>query len=321
MLQDPSNTGKCGRPGEGLDQATKIRIIGAVGIAPLLTYTPSNYSRQDGFYLAENFNFGKNIEASVGGGIFNTLYTTTAGPSGSFLGWGCCYFGTTPNFLSVLGVTASSFSKAFMFNVGFKQNFDEKQSLSLTGYYGFQNKAAVLTNPFGFAWTTRNVDHVEASAVYNNTGVFGSRALVTGNGVGFWFEDELGSNQAPTPDVPAGIVYANNDGYNNLLYGVGIAGDTSVYFSNIIKDADRFLYGIAATYVVANFKESSWSQDYTVTQVTGSFGYGYKTLELSLAASYATSPQKAFLKYNVSTLVPSAMNNNFKTILSAALFF
>ena len=300
-----------------------IRVAGAAAVSTDNTYTPSGFGRQDGIYFMQKAAFGDDWVGSLGLGIFNNLNTTTVGRKGIFQGWGA-YSATALNFLGVLGVTSPTRSKAYVMTTNWSYNLDKSSFINAVVYYGLQNNAAVNTNGNGFATTTRDAHHFEASLLYNDRKKFGSEALVTGNGLAAWFEAELGSNQTKTSagiDVPLPDL---NDGYTSLLYGIGFGGDTRDYFSDLLFDADRLLYAITATYVQARFKDPAFSKGYNVTQFAVQMGYGYRTLEFNLVGSYAFSRSTAFADFKLDEPIKSSRDtrpNQTDVYLTATLYF
>lgn len=299
-----------------------IRVGGASATAPDAGNTPSGYSRQDGIYVTENMIFDKTDIFNLGFGVFNTLSTTNAGLYGTYQGW-AAFPGTTTNFLGVLGVTSSTFSKAWLFNAGYTREFGDDRNIAVLGYYGFQNGAAVDTNQNGFATTVRNATHIEASIFYNDSKLFGEKALMTGNGFGFYFEQEVGSDQRNTGAAMPEMGAPPPDGYNHLLYGISVGGDTGNYFSSIFRDADRFLYAASMTFVDAKFDNKSYSDNYNLFQVAASAGYGYKSLETALVLAWTHSPQEPLTEFNYNSAVPDQFetDNQFKAYITAALIF
>ncbi len=301
-----------------------IRVGGASAVSTDITYTPSGFARQDGVYLAENAAFGENLVGTLGFGIFNNLSTTTPGASGDFQGWGA-YKGTAPNFLGILGITSPTMTKGYVFNTNWSYNFTKTSNISAVLFYGFQTNAAANTNGNGFATTTRSVEHIEASLLYNDSKMFGSEALVTGNGLSLWFEAELGDNQKRT-NAGKDIVFIKslNDGYKAYLYGIGFGGDTHDYFSNLLFDADRLLYAVTATYVDSHFIDASYSKPYNVTQFAAQVGYGYRTLEFNLVGAYAFSDSTSFADFKLDEPILSRdfkRPNQFTLYLTASLYF
>jgi len=277
-----------------------IRVGGAIAVSTDASYTPSGFGRQDGIYFLQNAAFGKDVFASFGLGVFNNLSTTTIGEVGSYQGWGA-YSGTSSNYLGILGVTSPTFQKAYVFTTNWLFNLENSRNINFIAYYGFQHNAAVNTNQNGFATTTRNAQHFETSITYADDNVFGTEGLVTGNGVGIWFEDEYGSNQSLTTAAPdlGRFKPSLNDGYNATLYGIGIAGDTKPYYTDLLFDADRLLYAATLAFVNGQFQDSEYSPNYQVVQASASVGYGYRTLEFHLVGDFAFASKNAFAKFDI----------------------
>jgi hypothetical protein len=301
-----------------------IRVGGAAATAPDPANTPSGYSRQDGIYLVENMIFNKQALASIGLGVFNNLVTFNSGPLNNFQGWGS-YPTTSQNFMGIVGVSSPTFQKAYLLSLGYTQNFSDTKSLNGSVYYGFQKHAAVNTNENGFATTVRNATHAEASLLYNDSKIFGEKAILTGNGLTFYVEVENGSDQSYTSAVRdfEKIKVTLDDGYTNVLYGLSLGGDSSAFLKDIFRNSDRFLYSGSITYITSNFKHSSYSPNYNVTQFAGGVGYGYKTLEIFLNAAYSMSAKPAFTVYKISDRpeVTSTAKSRFLAYITAALYF
>lgn len=302
-----------------------IRVGGAAATAPDPANTPSGYSRQDGIYIVENMIFGTKALANIGVGVFNNLVASNAGALGTFQGWGA-YPATSQNFMGIVGVTSPTFQKAYLFNAGYTENFSDSESLNVSGYYGFQKRAAVNTNENGFATTVRDVTHIEGSLLYNDSKLFGEKAILTGNGLTFYVDAELGSDQTITGAARALIDTKDvktNDGYTNILYGLSLGGDTSEFLTDILRNSDRFLYSASITYIAAQFKHRAFSQNYGVTQYAAGIGYGYKTLEMFLTGAYSTSNKSAFTVYKINRKPDDSFSayNRFLAYLTASLYF
>lgn len=300
-----------------------IRVGGANATAPDAAFTPSGYSRQDGIYFTENAVFGNSDSATFGVGVFNNLISFNSGKLGAYQGWGS-YPTTSQNFLGVNGFNSSTFQKAYLFSGNYTAQFSDTKFLNPAIYYGFQKRSAVNTNDLGFATTVRDSTHIEGQLLYNDTKLFGQRAILTGNGLSFYMEVEKGSDQHYTTAARDIDQIANlNDGYSNILYGLSLGGDTTAFLTDILTNSDRFLYSGSITYADSRFKHKNYSPNFGVTQYAAAIGYGYKSLEIFLNAAYGTSAKKAYSMYNIQdkSNESDTTHNRTQAYITAALYF
>lgn len=267
-----------------------IRLGKAAYAAPDIANTPSGFGRQDGFYLEEQI-LVKNIdtELRLGGGIFNTLAGSI--PGSSFTFWNQ-NGGLTVSNPWLDG--AINKDKAYLGRGQIEYHFNRQSKLQWIGYYGMQNNAPyAIDDNNGDISQTRNVSHLETSLAWRNPEVFGRQGLVTANGLGFWYERES-NGQTHILQDDSYIPGLLNDATTAQLFGIGVAGDTGLFYGDIFEKSDRLTYGLSYTYVRAVYEDAAYAPNNSAHQVALSFGYGVYSFEAALNVEASSAQEKTF---------------------------
>lgn len=273
-----------------------IRVGNAFDTAPDAANAPSGFSRQDGVYVQEKVSLGKTFDLNIGIGLFNTLYGTSPGSSSSYSSWGNNAPLTMQNFwLS----TSLNPSLAYMGTLNTTYHFDEHRSLNFIAMYGFQNNAPYSTAPIpGFQTAgnlseARNVNHGEASLLYQDANVFGDSGVITPSGVSVWYEREQNARtQLVTGNITTGFTYINgpvDDAQVATLYGVGIGADSDKYLTDMLQKKDRLTCSAAYSLVTSALGAPTLQQTYKVNQISGSVGYAVNTFEIAFNMEYSSA--------------------------------
>jgi hypothetical protein len=273
-----------------------IRVGAAAAAAPDSANTTSGFSREDGVYVQEKMAFGRQLTLNAGLGAFNTMFG--AAPGANYPGWGGNPAITMQNFwLS----TSLNPSLGYVANLNTTYNFDDARSLNAAVYYGFQKNApySTIATPIqtsGSLSEARDVNHTEASLLYNDTNVFGTQGIISGNGVAAWYEREQNSKtMLVSGSLLGGYVYNSgiiDDAQVASLYGIGVAADTQKYLTNMLQVGDR-LTG-AAAYTLVTSTLGSAQNTYKVNQLALSAGYAVNTFEVALNFEYSNADTNAF---------------------------
>lgn len=274
-----------------------IRIGGADGVGPDAAMTTSGFARQDGAYLKQAMTFGKSAKFELGIGAFNNIFAAHNAAyaedkdENSAFSWGASVSTLQANW------TEGSFSKSLGIagHAAASYDIDDNQSFSAKFLIGSQGNAPSKQNKDGLS-QARDVTHIEASALYNHKAMFGSKGVLSGNGIGFWYENEnIGKTKTATKSGDDFSYAASKDNSQNAsLYGVGIAADSSNFLTDLLQKGDFITY--AANYSLADvtFGSKDTSKDYNVSQAAVSVGYGVNTFETALNFSYSASEAKVF---------------------------
>ncbi len=303
-----------------------IRIGGAAFTAPDVANVPTQYARQDGMYLQEKISHDKKLDVTLAFGVFNTLFGQTPG-NGTYSGWGgnsvvitqpSLWTGTSPNnHLAYLGSLNASYY------------IDANRTISGAFFYGTQKNAPSLLDAGANVINTRNASHMEGSVFYNDAKMFGTKGVLSVNGVSFWYEKENNSRSQLASTSTNGMV---DDSETASLYGLGIAGDTSPFFGGMIQKGDRLTYAAAYSIVTNDFGNTSAqsytigegtehiaysNQNYSLYQIAASVGYAVNTFEVALNAEITHASESIFTNSNGSKPESTEM----KTYVTAAYVF
>ncbi len=300
-----------------------IRIGGADGNAPDAAWLTTGFGRQDGAYLKEALVFGKTANLEIGFGAFNNilaaknatfLSTTTTG----YGGWGGATIATKQ---ANWGSTSFSQSIGYAGHLAGTYNIDNNQSLALKAYYGTQGNAPSKQNADGDLATANDVSHIEASLVYNHANILGTKGVISGNGVNFWYENEsIGKTKNASKNGSGDFNYTSgtDDSQNVSLYGIGVAADSGSYLTGMIQKGDRLTYALAYVMLNSQFGSSATSQDYNANQYTASVGYAVNTFEAAFNVEFDNADTNIFTdsKNNLTT-----KKNAVKSYLTAYYTF
>lgn len=274
-----------------------VRIGGADNAGPDALTGTNGFARQDGAYLKQVMAFGKATTLELGVGAFNNIFAAHNAAyaedkdDNEAFSWGAKTSTLQANW------TEGSFSKSLGIagHAAASYNIDDNQSLKAKFYIGSQGNSPSKQNKDGLS-QARDVTHVEASALYNHTPLFGSKGVVTGNGVAVWYENaNVGKTKTATKSGDD-FSYASSadDSQNASLYGVGIGADSSNFLTDMLQKGDFITYGASYTLTDVTFGSKNTSKDYNVSQAAVSVGYGVNTFETALNFSYSASEAKVF---------------------------
>ena len=282
-----------------------IRIGGADGNAPDAAWTTSGFGRQDGVYLKEALVFGKAATAEIGFGVFNNIlavsnpaYPSTNNTTSNYTGWG-----SQSSVTKQANWTSTSFSESIGFagHVAGTYNIDDNQSLALKVLYGTQGNAPTAQTSAGVLANARDVSHTEASLVYNHAGIFGSKGVISGNGINFWYENEnIGKNKTATANTSGDFNYTTgvDDSQTVSVYGLAASGDSANYLTGMLQKGDRLTYAAAYVMMNTNYSNSAVSQSYNINQYTASVGYAVNTFETAFNVEYDNADTVIFNNSN-----------------------
>jgi len=297
-----------------------VRVGNALAVAPDAANATSGFSRQDGLYLQEKMKFGKAYSLNVGLGAFNGINGTI--PGAVYGGWGNNPSLTLQNFW---GNGALGNNLGYLVNFNGTYNLDDTRSVNAIGYYGFQKNAPYSTigtslQTVGNLSESRNVNHTEASVLYNDTNVFGSNGILSGNGVAVWYErEENARTMLVSGNVNSGLSYQNglvDDAQVASLYGVGVGGDSEKFLTNMLQSGDRLTAAAALTSVVSSLGSSGANNTYNVNQFAVSVGYAVNTFEVAANLEYSKADKNLF-----SNTSSNPVNNEMRSYLTAAYVF
>lgn len=273
-----------------------VRVGGAVATAPDAANGTSGFSRQDGIYVQEKMSFVNQLDLNLGLGAFNILFGKA--PGAAYAGWG-----GNPQITMASPWLSTSLnpSLGYLASLNAAYRLDDARSLNAVAYYGFQKNAPYSTINAGNLSETRDVNHTEASVLYNDTNVFGSDGIISGNGVSVWYEREQNARtQLVAGDLSKGFVYTNgfvDDAQVASLYGVGVAADSKKYLTNMLQSGDRLTGAAAYTLVTSTMgSDSAVAQSYKVHQMAASVGYAVNTFEVAFNVEYSAADTDAFFK-------------------------
>lgn len=285
-----------------------VRIGGAVATAPNLANTPTGFSRQDGFYVQQEISPNKTLNMKFGVGAFNALTTTTPGMTG-YAGWGLI-----PNTQQNYWLNNSlSTNLAYVGVANVTLALTKERSVNMLLYYGQQEHAPYVTSDTaaGTLTTVRDVRHAEFSLLYNDTNVYGSGNIISGNGVSLWYEHESNARTQLASASNGDYNYSDglvDDAAKASLFGISLGGDTAPYLTDIVQKGDRLTYAISYTYVrnepknveaqsyttSASTTESVQYLDYKVNQLALALGYAVNTFEVQIGGEYSQSDKDLF---------------------------
>lgn len=299
-----------------------VRIGGADGTAPDVAWTTTGYSRQDGAYLKEALVFGKTANVEIGFGAFNNITAITnptyLGTSSSgYTGWG-----SQPLVTKQANWMSDSFSQSIGFagHLAGTYNFDDNQSLAAKVFYGTQGDSPTDQDSSGNLTHAKDVTHIEASLVYNHAGILGSKGVISGNGISFWYENEdIGKSKTATANSSGDFNYTAfvDDSQVVSLYGLGVAADSSNYLTDMLQKGDRLTYAASYTMMDTKFGNKAISSDYNISQIAASVGYAVNTFEAAFNFEYDDSDTTVFNDSNKHLKEKNAI----KTYLTAAYVF
>lgn len=302
-----------------------IRIGGGdTTAAPDTTWTPTGYGRQDGAYLKQALVFGKSANIELGFGGFNNIIAVTNNPypstnnqSGGYTGWGDA---STTTKQANWGNNSFSQSMGIAGNIAATVNFEEDHFIKAKAYIGSQGNAPTDQDSNGNLTKAKDVTHIEASLLYNNAAVFGGKGVISGNGVSAWYENEnIGRTKTATKSG-GDFNYTNtatDDSQNATLAGLGIAADSSNYLTGMLQKGDFITYAISYAMANVTFGSKTTSQDYNVSQIAASIGYGVNTFETAINFEFDNSDTNVYADTNGTVNKKSAT----KTYLTMAYAF
>jgi hypothetical protein len=319
-----------------------VRIGGALSTAPDSANVPSQFSRQDGAYLEQSFEARSSFNLTLGLGLFNALFGNTPDIH-RYMGWGENTGYLTKNSRWGFDSKSPNTNPAFVGSLNSTLNLSEVDFLIASLYAGVQKNAAVAYDTQGNAYQTRDVSHIEGSLVYNNTDFFGTKGIISANGMSVWYEREAyAKGVATTPNstyantlsmtdaANADLMNSKSSGVASLL-GVGFAGDTSPYLTKIFRKNDRFTYAFAYTNVIndvdyldsdaatsstTNYYAYPTFKKYKVYQISTSLGYGIRNFETAINFEYSNSDSEIFTGTGNDKVF-----NEYKAYITAAYVF
>ncbi|KAB8033245.1 hypothetical protein [Fluviispira multicolorata] len=272
-----------------------IRIGGADSSAPDAAIATNGYARQDGAYIKETITLGKKFTSEVGVGLFNNI--SAFSPQNI----------TNEPFKGVDDISntiqTNWGSKSFSRSVGFAgnakvaYNFDDDKSLTGQFFYGEQANSPKSQNNDESLKTVRDVRHIEASMLYNDSAIFGSKGVIASNGVSVWYEGEVAGTTYNATANGDGFSYAPvavDDSTSSNLIGVGLSGDTGGYLTGMLQKGDRLTYGVSYAYLESLYANQANGSNYKLNQYAASVGYAVNTFEVALVADLKTADQVAF---------------------------
>lgn len=290
-----------------------VRVGSAMAVAPDAANATSGFSRQDGIYLQEKLKFGKELNLNLGFAAVNTLFGTTPGiginDSGvlapAYSGWGGNSSITMQNFWLNNSLNPSL---GYVMNFNGTYNVDDARSVNLVGYYGFQKNAPYSTigttvggssQKAGNLSEARDVNHTEASLLYNDTNVFGSQGILSGDGIALWYEREQNSKtMLVSGSLTQGYNYIGgslDDAQVASLYGIGVGADSQKYLTNMLQADDRITGAAAYTLVTSALGSApATNQSYVVHQLAVSLGYAVNTFEVAFNFEYSGANTESF---------------------------
>jgi hypothetical protein len=294
-----------------------IRIGGADLTAADITWAPQGYSRQDGAYLKETLALGKMANIELGAGLFNTINTFVLGAASSpatSVGATSWNDANTVNSVKGKGLGMAA-------HVAATVNVDDNQSIGAKFYYGAQEKVKTAETTA----TARDLSHMEASVVYNHAGIFGSKGVLSTNGVSFWYEaDELKGGMAitaaDTDKSEAIFAPAGSDTVKSTLMGFGVAGDTGSYLTGMLQKGDRLTYAVSYAMNKGTYGAAAATNDYDKKQMAFSVGYAVSSFELAFNLEHVKADKKVFAD-NGKTADANKKDTMMKSYLTMAYQF
>lgn len=304
-----------------------IRVGSALDSAPDAANVPSGFSRQDGIYIQQKMLFGSTWDMKLGLGVFNVLYGTMPGRGSTYAGWGS-------NGISMQNPWMSSSlnpSLAYLGSFNAIYHMDKDRDLNFLFFHGFQNNAPYstmantgvggVTQSSGSLSEARNINHTEASLLYQDDTLFGTHGVITPSGLSVWYEREQNARtMLVSGNLSSGYSYMQgpvDDAQLACLYGIGVGLDTQNKLSNLLQKKDRLTASAAYTVVTSTLGSPSLQQEYVVNQISGSVGYAVNTFEMALNAEWSTA--------NNSILFTDAngnsKNNETKSYITAVYSF
>lgn len=279
-----------------------IRIGNADATAPDIAMTTNGYGRQDGAYLKQAMVFGKTANVELGVGAFNNIIAAhnktfpTTGATSSF-SWGS----ETTTKQANWGSSSFSQSMGVAGHLAATVNFEEDHYLKAKAFLGSQGNSPTDQDPSGNLKTARDVTHTEASLSYNYAAYLGSKGVISGNGVTVWYENDTIGRTKTAAKSGSDFTYTNtatDDSQNTSLYGLGIAADSSNFLTGMLQKGDFISYALSYGMVNTTFGSKTNSQDYNVSQIAASVGYGVNTFEAALNFDYNTSDTNIYSDTN-----------------------
>jgi hypothetical protein len=297
-----------------------IRVGGADNMGGDATWATTGNGRTDGVYLKETLEFHKTAKIELGAGFSNNMSVTAYKPqSAGFPGWAdpSVNVGMPSSWMS----PSLNKSRAILAHIRTNYSFTDDQTFNFATYYAKQNKSPVTQTPNNMLSTVRDLERIEMSGVYNHSGIFGDKGVLSANGVGVWFEqNKAARTQTAVPNNDGDYIYTNtsvNDTTRNTLLGVGLAGDTAHYFSSLAQKGDRLTYGISYALGDLSYDDQAYSKRYNVSQFVSSVGYGVSSFEMALNVEYSGATAQVFT--NSKGMLTN--KNAAKTYLTAAYAF
>ncbi|KAB8033159.1 hypothetical protein [Fluviispira multicolorata] len=273
-----------------------LRVGGAYNSAPYFASVTNKYKRQDGLYLEDNILINDKIKIQMGIGAFqsislkklNSIDSKKAGRTKSksatiHTNWGGNSFNGSIGYLGKL-------SASYL--------LDKNQEINLAAYYGTQNNAPRAQNANGELTSKGHVTHIEGSLAYKNNSIFGSKGLMSDNGVSIYFDyEKIGKPIDVINSISTTPAY--NDSQVSRLIGISLGGDTRAYLSNIIKKDDRIIYAISYAKSDVRFDNSATelgngNLNYSVNQIATQLGYGLNKFEAAINYIYENSNENIF---------------------------
>ena len=303
-----------------------IRLNGALFTTPDIANTPSWYSRQDGAYLIQKIGVGEKLIYEVGFGAFNNIFGEL--PYKKYINWdkGASLAQQSP----WMGYSLNS-SLGYVGSFKTTYNFDDARKFNLTMFAGSQKDAPSLMNESGQAVNTRDISHVEGSLYYNDKNIFGSKGVLTANGVTFFYEKDAASRSHVVSTNSVGMV---NDAQEADIYSLSIGADSDKFLSDMIQKGDRITYAVSYDLVTNKYDDTSAQSyipvtnpatttpvayqnvDFKVQQFAASIGYAVSKFELGLNAEYSKSDINLFTDSD-----KNAKDSEIKSYITAAYIF
>ena len=292
-----------------------IRVGGAQFIVPDISSVPNNFSRQDGAYIQEKLGIGKNLTLNLGFGAFNTLFVHRP-DSGAYTGWDTSSAAVAP---SLWGANSFKTQLAYVGNMSSTYNMSDTQNFQFNLYAGSQKNAPYSMGSGTTVLSRQDVSHIESSLSYNDTDLLGSKGVISGNGIDFFYEREANARAIDNTTSLNG--YLDNSGVS-AIYGAGISADSSPYLSSMLQKDDRLTYAIGFNLVTNNNQNQELQpgnitfQNFRVNQTSASIGYAVSQFEVALNGEYSSSDTNIFKDSD-----NNAVSKEFKSYITAAYVF
>jgi hypothetical protein len=285
--------------------ATKIsvgglRISGAENTAPSVANVTNGFGRQDGIYLNETITFANQSQIKLGLGLFNNINAKKMNEVSTLeADWSDA---DNSVIASDWSNKSNSESKGFLAKAEVKTVVTETAFFQFTGVYALQDNALSKKNKDTIK--ARDVKHLEASILFNDTNVFGDKAIIAGNGIAAFYENVSLSKEIKAEDMGGNkFKYDSVGAFDNSqkfqLIGISVGGDTESYLTNIMTTNDRITYAAAYSLANVNFANSKTNlgldnPDYKIHQGTAYIGYGLNGFETGLNFAYSKASEKIY---------------------------